>query len=137
MIKRLIISLVLVTTGFMGLSFAIPAASVSAADIFPVCQSGTATTTDVCKSVAKQGGDTSANNNPILKILKTVISVLSYIIGIASVIVIIIAGIQMIVGGDNPQTVETARNMVLYALVGVAVAVLSQTIVVFVLKNIV
>ncbi len=108
--------------------------SVSAVNVFPGCGSNAANT-EVCKNINNQP-PTTDSSNPVLKILKTVINLLSYIIGIAAVIVILVAGLQMIISGDNPQTVETARNMILYALVGIVVAVLSQTIVVYVLKNV-
>ena len=68
--------------------------------------------------------------------LKTTIDVISYIIGVAAVIVLIIASIEMIIGGGDAQAIATARNSIIYALVGIVVAVLAQSIVVFVLKNV-
>lgn len=106
--------------------------SVAAVDIFTPCSSNAANT-DVCKSVQSQNG---SGQNPLFKILKTVIDIISLIIGIASVIVIIIAGLQFIISGNDPQSVERSRNMLLYAVVGIVVAVMAQSIVVFVLKNV-
>ena len=104
-----------------------------AVNIFGSCSSAGLGKTDVCNSVRHQE---NSNKDPILVVLKTTIDVISYIIGIAAVIVLIIAGLEMIIGGGNPQSVASARNSAIYALVGIFVAVLAQSIVVFVLKNV-
>lgn len=99
----------------------------------PICNTEAASTA-VCQSVKSQ---TKTNNHdPILVIMKTAIDILSYIIGIVAVIVLIISGLQMIFASSDPQAVAKARNMMIYAVVGVAVAALAQVIVLFVLNNI-
>jgi type IV secretory pathway VirB2 component (pilin) len=99
---------------------------------FGACSTGTATTTQVCQHVNSNHGST----DPILTILKTVINLLSYIIGIIAVIVLIVAGIQMVTGGSDPQSITNARNSIIYALVGIAIAVMAKAIVVYVLSNV-
>lgn len=126
--KKLVIILIVLLSGLILFS-----PIVSAVNILPSCTSGKLNSTDVCGEVNsnKDGPD------PVITILKTVIELISYIIGVAAVIVLIIAGIQMMTQGDDPQSVSTARNMMIYALVGIVVAVLAESIVVFVLKRIV
>jgi len=125
--KKLIIGLLVLVSSLSFMS-----APVYAVDVFPGCSSNLATT-DVCGEVKNQ---TSSGTNPIISILKTVISIISYFIGVIAVIVLIIAGIQMITSGGNAQSVATARNSMIYALVGILVAVLAQVIVAFVLDKI-
>jgi hypothetical protein len=77
--------------------------------------------------------------NPIFGptgIMTTVIKIISYIIGIAAVIVIIIGAFRMIVSGGDSNSINSARSSILYALVGLVVAVLAQVIVTFVLDRI-
>ena len=57
------------------------------------------------------------------------VNILSIIIGIAAVIVIIMAGLKLITSGSNPQDVTKAREMILYAVVGLVIAAFAQIIV--------
>jgi magnesium-transporting ATPase (P-type) len=55
--------------------------------------------------------------------------VIDWIFGFLIAIVtlmIIISGYMFVTGGGNPDTIGKARNMLMYALVGLAVAVLSK-----------
>lgn len=127
--KKIIISLIIIFSGMLMFS-----PSVAAVNIFNnICNSSTAQSTEVCKSV---NSETSSKQNPFLKIMKIVINLMSYAIGIAAIIILIVAGLQMMIGGDDPQAVTNSRNMIIYALVGIVVAVLAQVIVVFVLKKV-
>ncbi len=53
--------------------------------------------------------------------------------GIISVIVIIIAGIQFTLSSGDPGKVNTAKNSIIYALIGLAVCIFATTIVTFVI----
>jgi hypothetical protein len=68
-------------------------------------------------------------------ILTSVINILSLIVGVVSVVIIVVEGIRMIVGAGDPNAVSTARRGVVYACVGLAVALLSQAIVALVLSK--
>lgn len=104
----------------------------SAVDVFPICD-GNASTTDVCQSVPNHG---TAGENPIIKAIKFIILILSFIIGIAAVIMIIMAGLWFITANGDAQAVARARSAVLYALIGVVVVLLAQSLVAFVLNKI-
>jgi hypothetical protein len=112
--------------------FAMPmvslAGSVSAVDVFQVCNNG-GSSTDVCKDARASSG------NPITKALKTVISILALIIGIVSVVMLVIGGLKFVTSQGDPSSTKSARNTVIYALAGLVVAGLAQTIVVFVLSK--
>jgi hypothetical protein len=109
---------------------ALPAAG-SAVNVFQNC--GTGPQTDVCSEVQTQN---SNGTNPIIHIIKVVIDILSFAIGVAAVIILIISGLRFVLNGGDAKAVEQARSGVLYALVGIVVAVVAQTIVVFVLNRI-
>ena len=50
------------------------------------------------------------------------------ILSIAAVIFIVLAGLQFITGGGNPETKTSARMKLMYAAVGIAVALLARAI---------
>lgn len=78
---------------------------------------------------------TASGNNPIISALKVVLNVLSFVAGIIAVITLIIAGLRMVVGGGNMDQYNSARNNILYSVIGIVVVVMSQTIVIFVLDK--
>jgi len=55
------------------------------------------------------------------------------IVGIAAVIMIIVGGFRYITSGGNDASVTSAKNTILYAVIGLIVVALSQLIVRFVL----
>lgn len=123
-------------TLLVALALLVPSAGVlatapaAAVDVFPVCQNG-AQNTDVCKSVSGQ----DPKKNPVIGAIKVAITIVAIIIGVLSVIVIIIAGFNMITSTGDPQKVAGARSAIIYALVGIGVAVFAETIVAFVLNK--
>jgi len=71
------------------------------------------------------------------KALKILPTILSYVYGTFLVIVvlmIIVAGYMFVTGGGNPDTIGKARNMLMYALVGLAVAVVARGLIALVAK---
>jgi len=69
-------------------------------------------------------GQASVNN-----IVASVTKLISYIVGAVAVLVIIFAGFRFITSGGSNENTNSARNMILYAIIGLAVAVLAQLIV--------
>ena len=142
----LIISIV----GGLGLVsvLATPPAPVAAVDIFKHCTS-TATpgvinkascadcasdigkTTDYCKEVAAQTG-----SNPAVHAIKLIINVVSFIAGAAAIISLVVSGLKMILANGDANAVTSARNGILYSLIGIGVIVLAQAIVVFILDKV-
>lgn len=68
-------------------------------------------------------------------IVTRIVNLLSFIIGVAAVIVIIIGGLKYITSSGDPSNVTTARNTIIYALVGVVIAAFGQLVVLFVLDR--
>jgi hypothetical protein len=68
-------------------------------------------------------------------IFKTVTNVLLFIIGAVAVIMLIIGGIRYTVSGGDSGAVTSAKNTILYAVVGIIVAILAFAIVNFVLGS--
>ena len=82
---------------------------------------------DSCDSAA---ADASVNN-----IIRTVINVLSWLVGIAAVIMIIFNGFRFITAAGDSSGVAAARTGIIYALIGIVVAVLAQVLVHFVISQ--
>jgi len=66
-------------------------------------------------------------------IFKNIVNILLYVIGAISIIMLIVGGIRYAVSGGNSAQVTAAKNTIMYALIGLVVAVLAYAIVNFVL----
>lgn len=67
----------------------------------------------------------------------TVINVFSVIVGAVSVIMIIYGGFRYITSGGESGNISTAKNTILYAIIGLVIVAFAQIIVKFVLNKIV
>jgi len=68
-------------------------------------------------------------------IFQTITNVLLFIIGAISVIMLIIGGIRYVVSGGDQAAVTSAKNTILYAIVGIVVAILAYALVNFVITS--
>ena len=69
----------------------------------------------------------------------TVMNALQLLFGVAggiALIIVTVAGFKYVVSQGNPQETAKAKNTILYALIGLAICVLSFTIVTFVINEI-
>lgn len=101
-----------------------------------------ATKDDVCEGLALTGGGNCANStataeaeSTVNRTIKYVVNLLSFIVGIIAVIMIIVSGIKYITSSGDSNSVNSAKNTLLYAIVGLVVVALAQVIVRFVLTQ--
>jgi hypothetical protein len=103
----------------------------------------TQVTTGLCAGVNLSTNDTDCTTDDVAArekiddVIGTIINVLSLVVGVVSVIMIIIGGLKYITSGGDSSSVSSAKNTILYAIVGLIVVALSQFIVQFVLGTVV
>lgn len=97
--------------------------------------------TDLCSGVDTATGgtdcatDTTDADSPLNKIIKTVIKIFSILVGAVSVIMIVLAGFKYITSGGDSGKVGSAKNTLVFAIIGLIIVALAQIIVRFVLTN--
>ena len=69
-------------------------------------------------------------------IVEDIINIFSWIVGVVSVIMVIFGGFRYITSGGDAGKVTSAKNTIVYALVGLVIAALAQVLVLFVLGNV-
>ena len=84
-------------------------------------------TGDQCKGSAE---------NKVNTLVEDVINIFSWIVGVVSVIMVIFGGFRYITSGGDAGKVTSAKNTIVYALVGLVVAALAQVLVLFVLGKV-
>ncbi|HSX32553.1 MAG TPA: hypothetical protein VLF43_04770 [Candidatus Saccharimonadales bacterium] len=79
------------------------------------------------------GGSCTTTGPSLNATLKIVINTLSVLIGVAAVVALMVGGLKYITSAGDSGKLGSAKNTIIFAMVGIAVVVLSQTIVHFVL----
>lgn len=122
------IKYIILTLGIIaGFGLAALPSSVGALDVFNDACSGSASTTALCED---------RNNEQIQGFVKNLVNVMLYVLGAISVIVIIFAGIFYVMSMGDATAITKAKNTLLYAVIGLVVALLAYAIVNFVLEAI-
>lgn len=67
--------------------------------------------------------------------VKPTINIILWVVGVAAVIVIIVAGLKYVTSSGNPSAVSSAKTTILYAVIGLVIAITAYAIVNFVFKS--
>lgn len=112
-------------------------ATLSVVSLSPVYADTTQAKNDVCAGAGIAGASCggASGSTGLTSIVGTVINILSVIIGIAAVIMIILAGFKYITSAGDASGVKSAKDTLTYAIVGLVLVALAQTIVRFVLTR--
>ena len=78
-----------------------------------------------------QEGTTKVND-----LITTIVNIFSIIVGLISVVMIIYGGFRYVTSGGDSNNVSSAKNTIIYAIIGLVVVALAQFIVQFVLDKV-
>lgn len=92
-------------------------------------------TDQACSGAALSDTTTTCadSSSSVTSLIKTVINILSWVVGIVSIIMIIVGGFRYVISGGDSAAVSSARNTILYALIGLVIAAFAQILVHFVI----
>lgn len=85
-----------------------------------------------CATKGSQKATSGDKNARVDNSIKDIVNVLLYVIGIVAVIMIVIGGLRYVLSGGDASSVSAAKNTILYAVIGLVVAILAYAIVNFV-----
>jgi hypothetical protein len=126
-IKILILLSTIFLLGFIGLT---PIQSLAAVD----CSQPNLTTQEAIQCGTNSAGGNQGNaSDKVNGTIRTFINLLTAAVGVAAVIMIIVGGFRYITSGGASEKVTSAKNTILYAVIGLVVVALAQVIVRFVL----
>ena len=134
-IKARLAALLLTPALAVGLAVA-PALPAAAADTITggvSAGAGSAKGTDQSPCLFGTEGAACEGATPLFQIIT---NVLLFIIGAVSVIMLVIGGIRYVVSGGDQKAVTDAKNTILYAVIGLVVALMAYAIVNFVVLNV-
>ncbi len=87
-------------------------------------------------SAAGSSGAGANATGQVNNTIASVVNVLSTIVGIIAVIMLIIAGFRYVTSGGNSDKITSAKNTMVYAIIGLIIVALAQIIVRFVLNKV-
>lgn len=102
------------------------------------------TVTDPLADACRQGAQSSSvcqqrpNGNPIFGdkgIVTRITQIVTVVVGVAAVIMIIVGSLKYVLSSGDPTRMESAKNTVLFAVIGLVIAISAQAIVLFVLRR--
>ena len=116
---------------FLSFSFATAMVGAQAPDI----QNSVCKGSDLQFASGTTCSDIEESETEVDSLIATVINIFSVVVGIIAVIMIVYGGFRYITSGGDSAKVTSARNTILYAIVGLIIVALAQFIVKFVLSK--
>lgn len=117
---RTLIAIIGIIAGVVAV--ALPAPAAQAINPF-----STACNTNASATLCKSKGDSATS------MVKNIINLLIYVVGIVSVIMIVIGGLRYTTSSGDASGTASAKNTIMYAIVGLVVAIMAFSIVNFVI----
>lgn len=130
LLKRYIVTLLALLCASTFAVTSVAHAQVEIIDPAACKNSKVAAQSSVCQERGK--GDPITGSNGVLA---KVTRIISYVAGAASVILLIIGGFMYVLSNGDTSKITSARNTIIYALVGLVIVVIAQSIVIFVINR--
>lgn len=80
--------------------------------------------------------DTQTGTEKIQNIVTLIVNIFSIVVGIIAVIMIVVGGFKYITSGGDSGNITSAKNTIVYAVIGLVIVALAQFIVKFVLNKV-
>jgi type IV secretion system pilin len=102
----------------------------------PDCNPDTTTNPIANGASCAQAAGTSSNLFAPGGVFQTIADTMIFVIGAVAVIFLIIGGLRYVISNGDPKNVTAAKDTILYAIVGIVVAIISFAVVSFVITQI-
>ena len=79
---------------------------------------------------------TSTGTDAVNHFITQIVNVFSVVVGVVAVIMIIVGGFRYITSGGDSNNISSAKNTIIYAIIGLIIVALAQFIVQFVLNKV-
>jgi len=89
----------------------------------------------ICNDPAFKNSGPCVDNRDVEGFASNIINTVIYVLGFVAVGMIVYGGVQYTMSTGNPEKVKSAKNTILYAIVGLVIAVLAFAIVNFVITG--
>lgn len=93
------------------------------------------TATEAPPATIQEGIDAANPGGPsdLLTVVKNIVNVILFIVGFVAVVMLIVGGVRYVVSAGNDEAVGKAKNTILYAIIGLVIAILAFAAVNFII----
>ena len=84
-----------------------------------------------------EAANPGTTTNDLPTIVKNIINGVLYVVGVLAVVMVIIGGVKYTTSGGDQAAVTSAKNTILYGIIGLVISVLAYAIVNFVIGKVV
>jgi hypothetical protein len=112
---------------------AIPA--MAQVDVFPQCGADGAANSDICKA---RGTDATQRGQGLFgadSVVGRITQAIIFAAGSIAVLMIVIGGLRYVLSNGDPQGTQRAKNTILYAVIGLVIALAAEAILRLVLRR--
>ncbi len=88
-----------------------------------------------CAKAGAKAADTGSTKKTPNDLIKSVVNVLLFITGAIAVVMIVLGGLKYTTSNGDSNQVTSAKNTILYAVIGLIVAIMAYAIVNFVITS--
>ena len=118
---------------FRKMAILIPVLALAGSFTLVPVASAACSTPQECAKQGVESAKTGGENTNEKDVIQSIVNLLLYITGAVAVIMIVIGGIKYVTsGGDSSQT-KSAKDTILYAVVGLIIAIIAYAVVNFVI----
>jgi len=129
--RAFLLKLSVATVAVLGICGLLPLATAAAA-----CDATTTAGAIQCGTDNAAGVPSGASSpDDLNSTVANIINLLSIAVGVVAVIMIIVGGFRYITSGGKQESITSAKNTLLYAIIGLIIVALAQVIVQFVLNK--
>lgn len=82
------------------------------------------------------GGQNAGGKDKVVATIENVTGIVAFLVGLIAVLMIVIAGFRFVTSNGDSNTISSARNTILYAVIGIVITVMAYAIVNFILDSI-
>lgn len=93
----------------------------------------------ICEGVGLAGsgtGCTQGSGPTVETAIAAAINLISIVVGVIAVIMVIVGGLKYILSSGDSNNINSAKNTILYAIIGLVIVAFAQIIVRYVLNNV-
>ncbi len=119
--KRALLNIVLI------LAFTLAPAGLLGGRALAACPGGNTAKGQVLQGVNETGS--ACSDAGVESTFGVIVNIMSVVLGAVAVIMVIVAGFKYVTSGGDAGKVSSAKSTLIYALVGIAVAVLAQLLI--------
>lgn len=127
--KKIILLVAVFTTSLFAVN------SLTLQPIYAQAEASSQQSCETIKDINPNATSCAGSDGQISKVIRVALQMLSIVAGVIAVIMVIISGLKYVTSQGDSNKISSAKNSLIYAIVGIVVVVFAQVVVQFVIRS--